>query len=297
MSAKHLKIGDRSVLSNEGALSITSISIDDRLETVYNFEVENAHTYFVTEDSVLVHNKCVIKGRTPKETQEILAMMQKLTRDKLSIDEDGVVKIEQEGDTNNKKSTGTIMIRDLIANLRSTTITMGEGNSDDASVRAKGSWADPVSLDSKEREKAVNKKGMDALVYLDKLDGERQFGLQNKRGKKYKDRVPLEFTLGHELVHALDVNNGTLDQKQNVVLDIYGQVEFLANREIKATGLNYGIWDLYKYPNFYRDATMGKDPLKGNYPLKFTGPSQNEFMKEAGLDYWRYGYGLPSKNY
>ena len=56
VEAKDLKVGDRSALSNDLTLAIASIEIDRRTETVYNFQVENAHTYFVTEDAVLVHN-------------------------------------------------------------------------------------------------------------------------------------------------------------------------------------------------------------------------------------------------
>jgi hypothetical protein len=54
--AKDLVSGDVA-LSAEGAkLQIVSIEIDDRAETVYNFEVEDFHTYFVGEVGVWVHN-------------------------------------------------------------------------------------------------------------------------------------------------------------------------------------------------------------------------------------------------
>ncbi|UPY81076.1 TIGR04388 family protein (plasmid) [Leptospira weilii] len=56
VEAEKLQVGDRSVLSNENTLMIVSIEIDAREKTVYNFQVENAHTYFVTEEGVLVHN-------------------------------------------------------------------------------------------------------------------------------------------------------------------------------------------------------------------------------------------------
>ncbi len=56
VEAKDLRVGDRSALSNDQTLEIVSIEIDKRTETVYNFQVENAHTYFVSEDAVLVHN-------------------------------------------------------------------------------------------------------------------------------------------------------------------------------------------------------------------------------------------------
>lgn len=54
--AKDQVSGDMA-LSAEGArLQIVSIDIDDRAETVYNFEVEEYHTYFVGEVGVWVHN-------------------------------------------------------------------------------------------------------------------------------------------------------------------------------------------------------------------------------------------------
>ncbi|PJZ81227.1 hypothetical protein CH359_09110 [Leptospira meyeri] len=37
-------------------LVVTDIVIDERVETVYNFEVEGYHTYFVGEVGVWVHN-------------------------------------------------------------------------------------------------------------------------------------------------------------------------------------------------------------------------------------------------
>ncbi|RHX84748.1 TIGR04388 family protein [Leptospira stimsonii] len=56
VEVKDLKVGDRSILSNDETLGITSITIEGRQETVYNLKVENAHTYYVTEDAILVHN-------------------------------------------------------------------------------------------------------------------------------------------------------------------------------------------------------------------------------------------------
>lgn len=41
---------------------IVSVETEQSSETVYNFEVEHAHTYFVGEDEVLVHNECGASG-------------------------------------------------------------------------------------------------------------------------------------------------------------------------------------------------------------------------------------------
>ena len=58
--AKNLRAGDILVLSN-GELVIVEWIKHEILESpvkVYNFEVEDFHTYFVGESSVLVHNQC-----------------------------------------------------------------------------------------------------------------------------------------------------------------------------------------------------------------------------------------------
>nr|WP_061235353.1 TIGR04388 family protein [Leptospira weilii] len=60
--AKDLRTGEASVLSNEKTLEIVSITISERTTTVYNFEVEDAHSYYVSEVGILVHNDCVLTG-------------------------------------------------------------------------------------------------------------------------------------------------------------------------------------------------------------------------------------------
>ncbi|MCB1158813.1 MAG: hypothetical protein KDK45_15030, partial [Leptospiraceae bacterium] len=68
--AKDIRPGDRSVLADGSCASthlrfaqqprcsmeIVSVEQEYRDELVYNFEVEDNHTYFVTENAVLVHN-------------------------------------------------------------------------------------------------------------------------------------------------------------------------------------------------------------------------------------------------
>jgi hypothetical protein len=54
--AKDLISGDLAFTTDGKLLAISSIEIDDREETVYNFEVEDFHTYFVGESGVWVHN-------------------------------------------------------------------------------------------------------------------------------------------------------------------------------------------------------------------------------------------------
>jgi len=57
VETKDLKVGDVLTTADSSPLNLTAISTDAREETVYNFEVEGNHTYFVGEDGVLVHNQ------------------------------------------------------------------------------------------------------------------------------------------------------------------------------------------------------------------------------------------------
>ena len=49
IEAKELKSGDLTFTADGKLLAISSIEVDGREETVYNFEVEDFHTYFVGE--------------------------------------------------------------------------------------------------------------------------------------------------------------------------------------------------------------------------------------------------------
>jgi hypothetical protein len=60
-----LKVGDYTALYNDGALAITHIEIVAQPATVYNFEVEDFHTYYVSEQRVLVHNSNCNIGKKP----------------------------------------------------------------------------------------------------------------------------------------------------------------------------------------------------------------------------------------
>ncbi|MDX1958303.1 MAG: polymorphic toxin-type HINT domain-containing protein [Leptospiraceae bacterium] len=55
VQAKDLKVGDMLTNSSDEIVSLEEITIEDRDETVYNFEVEDNHTYYVGESGVLVH--------------------------------------------------------------------------------------------------------------------------------------------------------------------------------------------------------------------------------------------------
>ena len=70
-NAVHLRAGDVLVLVNGEYVIVEKVQheILETPVTVYNFEVEDYHTYFVSEDGVLVHNNCNKKAgakRGPK---------------------------------------------------------------------------------------------------------------------------------------------------------------------------------------------------------------------------------------
>lgn len=63
-----LKKGGQLLLKGEEGepktITITNISIETKHQTTYNLEVANAHTFFVGEDGVLVHNSTVQSNKT-----------------------------------------------------------------------------------------------------------------------------------------------------------------------------------------------------------------------------------------
>ena len=56
--ANELQIGDKLLLANGIAITITAIQVEKLSipETTYNFEVADFHTYYVSDSKVLVHN-------------------------------------------------------------------------------------------------------------------------------------------------------------------------------------------------------------------------------------------------
>ena len=84
VSACNLKVGDKVLLSDGKYGIIQSVKVVELStpETTYNFEVEDFHTYYVTEKAVLVHNKCgfdklyddpgSLVGKSADEVEDIL---------------------------------------------------------------------------------------------------------------------------------------------------------------------------------------------------------------------------------
>ena len=62
--AKDLKAGQSVLLADGSCAEIDGILVEklSKSETTYNFEVEDYHTYYVSEDKVLVHNICEVKN-------------------------------------------------------------------------------------------------------------------------------------------------------------------------------------------------------------------------------------------
>ena len=58
--AKDLKAGQHVLLADGSCAVVDGILVEELStpEATYNFEVEDYHTYYVTEDKVLVHNRC-----------------------------------------------------------------------------------------------------------------------------------------------------------------------------------------------------------------------------------------------
>ncbi len=81
VEAKDLKSGDRSYVADGTLLVVDSVVIDHREETVYNFEVEDFHTYFVGEVGVWVHND----SYTVKNGERAVTIAERngITRDEL----------------------------------------------------------------------------------------------------------------------------------------------------------------------------------------------------------------------
>ena len=58
--ANELRIGDKLLLANGTVVTITAMQVErlDVPQTTYNFEVSEAHTYYVSDSKILVHNMC-----------------------------------------------------------------------------------------------------------------------------------------------------------------------------------------------------------------------------------------------
>ena len=66
VEAQELSVGDE-VLTADGELKAITATTTEKLDspvTVYNFEVKDWHTYYVSEEEILVHNQCGVGGKS-----------------------------------------------------------------------------------------------------------------------------------------------------------------------------------------------------------------------------------------
>jgi len=69
IAAKDLQIFDKLLLSDGTYAIIEAVEVEslETAETTYNFEVEDFHTYYVSESNVLVHNLCSTPETAPDD--------------------------------------------------------------------------------------------------------------------------------------------------------------------------------------------------------------------------------------
>lgn len=69
LEAKFIKVGDTLSLANGQLITVKDVFKRDTTVTVYNFEVSDLHTYYVSYDGVLVHNKGKIRKKIKKKKE------------------------------------------------------------------------------------------------------------------------------------------------------------------------------------------------------------------------------------
>ena len=89
--ARDLKISDKVLLSDGSCAIIESIEVEtlSAPETTYNFEVADYHTYYVSDNKVLVHNKC--PGKRHTKDQEALIDLAQETRKGVSAEDANIL--------------------------------------------------------------------------------------------------------------------------------------------------------------------------------------------------------------
>ena len=102
-SAIELRAGDVLVLQNGEYVVVEKIQheILENSVTVYNFEVEDFHTYYVGDSSLLVHNVCKNPGRTGKQAR----LKELVNDDKLSSALKGEIKRDMNAIARGQRTT------------------------------------------------------------------------------------------------------------------------------------------------------------------------------------------------
>ena len=137
------------------------------------------------------------KGTSVKNTYIILGNLQKLTDDKLvySTQKDGTIRIKIASLGKGNKITGTRLIRALNSSHKTVSI----GIKKDSNNAKADNYSD-----------AKNGKGTNSTVMIDP-DAKIQLRVHDGRGGTKYESTPAHIILGHELVHAKDHIEGTLN--------------------------------------------------------------------------------------
>ena len=67
LAACKLSKSDEIMNASGGSYPVECVELEERQEVVYNFQVEDYHTYYVGENSILVHNDCGRKNMAGKK--------------------------------------------------------------------------------------------------------------------------------------------------------------------------------------------------------------------------------------
>ncbi|WP_348521752.1 M91 family zinc metallopeptidase [Chryseobacterium sp. H1D6B] len=180
-------------------------------------------------------------GTDVKDVDAIMANLQKLTRDKLTttVGVNGAIHVFiDQFQKKGKYESGTQLIRDLITDEHVVKIRTGKSN----------------FAEAKNKVNASNGVGTDSDITFDPQGKQDIRVFENSNSDKTKYETASGFVLlGHELIHAKDHFQGTLDrtESEHSYLDLKGirLIETFPKSEFRAVG----------FPGF-----VGKDDISEN---------------------------------
>jgi RHS repeat-associated protein len=192
--------------------------------------------------------KIVISGNR-KQRLLILTYLQKLTNDKLCVNQKGVVSIAQKGGRNKDKklSTGTKLISSMIGNKYTATISLGNNGS---------------STHDDRRRDAFNGKGTDVSISFNPNQKPSVLTRDRRTGKSVTQTIPNEIVLGHEMIHGHRSMNGVAKEYNNYATYTYqGSDGYLYRKEAETEELEtVGITGSYEYTENKLREEQGYNP-------------------------------------